>query len=126
MIRISFNTIFKFTTASDIQTIYKFRLYKPLLSQVIWFLVASNKPSKYPLLTLLVKESSFIIDFQVVPKIINTMIHLRHIFSYNPVYIPFILHCTSLFKNCDCILLLYSLNCFKNEEDESETACAIE
>lgn len=92
MIRISFNTIFKFTTASDIQTIYKFRLYKPLLSQVIWFLVASNKPSKYPLLTLLVKESSFIIDFQVVPKIIDTIIHLRHIFSYNPVYIPFILH----------------------------------
>ncbi|KAK8895651.1 hypothetical protein M9Y10_024121 [Tritrichomonas musculus] len=89
---------------------FNISLKKPSIAQIIWYHSTFINP-KYPLITLLIKESSFFIDFHPVPLIIDSLLHLRHIFSYNPALIPVVLHCTSLFKN-DNKQLLFGLKCF--------------
>lgn len=118
MNQINYNKIFKFSNQKEIINI--FDIEKPYLAQFVWYHITFNNPRKYPLTSLFIKESSFFIDFEVVPSIINTIVHLRHFFSYNPVLIPIILHCTSLFNNCDCKLLLYSLEHFNTLKADIE------
>ncbi|KAK8872073.1 hypothetical protein M9Y10_007831 [Tritrichomonas musculus] len=108
MKNINFRSIFK--VYSD-PYYYNVEIKKPIVSQIIWFHSIFLNPTKYPLISLLITESSFFIDFHPVPQIINSLLHLRHIFSYNPTLIPIILHCTSLFRNGNR-QLLFNLNCF--------------
>ena len=115
--RFSYHDIYRFSTNSKL---FRIHLDYPYLAQFVWFHVTFNKPSNYPLITLFIQKSAFFIDFQVLPKIIYSIVHLRHIFSYNPVFIPIILHCTSLFDDCECKLLLYSLNYFDSPNKEFE------
>ena len=110
MKQITYQSIIKFSTNEE--KLFVFDVKKPYLAQIVWYHITFNNPSKYPLFTLLIKGSLFFFDFKIVQTIINSIIHLRHLFSYNPVMIPIILNCTSLFQESECKVQMYSLSYF--------------